>query len=78
MGDVLSGVIGALIAQGLPAADAARSGVWLHARGADILAAQQGEKGLLATEIIPFIRQQLNELVSAQANDSSYGALKQP
>ena len=64
MGDVLSGVIGALIAQGLPAADAARLGVWLHARGADILVAQQGEIGLLATEIIPSIRQQLNELVS--------------
>lgn len=74
MGDVLSGVVGALIAQGVPAADAARSGVWLHARGADILVAQQGERGLLATEIIPFIRQQLNELVPAQANDLSYGA----
>ena len=65
MGDVLSGVIGALVAQGLPAPDAARMGVWLHARGADVLVEQQGERGLLATEIIPFIREQLNELVPA-------------
>ncbi|UYM17906.1 NAD(P)H-hydrate dehydratase [Endozoicomonas euniceicola] len=62
MGDVLSGVIGALLAQNLPVYDAARLGVWLHASGADTLAWQQGETGLLATDTIPFIRQQLNEL----------------
>ena len=62
MGDVLSGVIGALLAQGSDVYDAARLGVWLHASGADTLAQQQGETGLLATDTIPFIRQQLNDL----------------
>lgn len=64
MGDVLSGVIGALVAQGINAYDAARLGVWLHASGADTLAQQQGETGLLATEIIPYIRRQMNDLLS--------------
>lgn len=62
MGDVLSGVIGALVAQGLKIPDAARLGVWLHARGADALVREQGEVGMLATEIIPYIRRQLNDL----------------
>ena len=69
MGDVLSGVIGALIAQGLKTYDAVRLGVWLHASGADTLAEQQGETGLLATEIIPFIRRQLNDLLSDQQSE---------
>lgn len=60
MGDVLSGVIAALCAQGLPLFDAARSGVWLHARAADRLAAEYGERGLLAADLIPVIRRLLN------------------
>lgn len=35
-GDVLSGVIGALLAQGYPAAEAAALGVWLHGRAGDL------------------------------------------
>ncbi|AMO54741.1 hypothetical protein GZ77_23935 [Endozoicomonas montiporae] len=65
MGDVLSGVLGALLAQKIPIYDAARLGVWLHASGADALAQRQGETGLLATDIIPFIRQQLNDLTGS-------------
>jgi hydroxyethylthiazole kinase-like uncharacterized protein yjeF len=34
-GDVLSGVIGALLADGVPALDAAAAGAWLHARAAN-------------------------------------------
>ncbi|MRI31653.1 bifunctional ADP-dependent NAD(P)H-hydrate dehydratase/NAD(P)H-hydrate epimerase [Endozoicomonas sp. OPT23] len=64
MGDVLSGVIGALLAQSIAAFDAARLGAWLHASAADKIAAQQGEIGLLATELIPVIRQQLNQLAN--------------
>jgi NAD(P)H-hydrate epimerase len=60
MGDVLSGVIAALCAQGLPLFDAARSGVWLHARAADRQAAEYGERGLLAADLIPVMRRLLN------------------
>ena len=62
MGDVLSGVIGALLAQKADVFEATKLGAWLHASAADKIAGQQGEIGLLATEIIPVIRQQLNRL----------------
>jgi NAD(P)H-hydrate epimerase len=55
MGDVLTGVIAGLLAQGLPLAQAARLGVCLHARAADE-AAKGGMRGLLATDLFPFLR----------------------
>ncbi len=55
MGDVLSGVIGALLAQHLPPVEAAALGVCLHGASAD-LAAEEGQRGLLATDLIPRMR----------------------
>ncbi len=52
MGDVLSGVLGGLLAQGLSLLDAARLGVHLHAKAADRAAAALGERGLLATDLL--------------------------
>ena len=52
MGDVLSGVIGALLAQHLPALEAGCAGVCLHGAAADI-AAQDGQRGLLASDLVP-------------------------
>ena len=63
MGDVLSGVIGALLAQGLAPFRAAQMAVWLHASAADEVVAGQGETGLRATELIPVIRQRLNFII---------------
>lgn len=59
MGDVLSGVIAGLMAQGLTAADAARVGVWAHATAGDH-AARDGERGLLAREVIAALRGVVN------------------
>lgn len=59
MGDVLSGVIGGLAAQGLPLGDAAKLGVCIHAMAGD-LAAKEGERGLIATDLLPFIRRLSN------------------
>jgi ADP-dependent NAD(P)H-hydrate dehydratase / NAD(P)H-hydrate epimerase len=59
MGDILSGVLGALLAQGLDLGDAARLGVCLHARAGD-LAARDGERGTLATDLIPHLRRLVN------------------
>jgi NAD(P)H-hydrate epimerase len=59
MGDVLSGVIAGLLAQGLKPEFAARLGVFLHAHAAD-LAATAGERGLLACDLLPFLRQLVN------------------
>ena len=59
MGDVLSGVIGAMLAQGLSLFDAASVAVYLHASAAD-LAAKDGEKGLLASDLFPHLRALVN------------------
>ena len=55
MGDVLSGVLGALLAQGLAPADAASLGVCAHGAAADI-AAEEGVRGLIASDLIPSLR----------------------
>jgi len=59
MGDVLSGIIGGLLAQGMPQAGAALAGVCLHACAGD-RAAQGGERGLLARDVIAGLRPLLN------------------
>jgi len=55
MGDVLSGIIGALLASDMSISDAARKGVWAHATAGDLSANKLG-KHLLATEIYPELR----------------------
>jgi len=59
MGDVLSGIIGGLLAQGVPAFEAARLGVWLHGRAADS-AIGGGERGLLAMDLMQPLRRLVN------------------
>ena len=59
MGDVLTGVIAGLYAQGVCAGDAARLGVCLHAAAADN-AAVEGERGMLASDLMPWIRKLVN------------------
>ncbi len=60
MGDVLTGVIAALIAQGLSAFDAASVGVQAHARAAQRAANAQGVRGLLARDVIAALPVVLN------------------
>ncbi|NPV69523.1 MAG: NAD(P)H-hydrate dehydratase [Firmicutes bacterium] len=52
MGDVLTGAIAALIAQGLPPFEAAAAGVFLHGLAGDIAADQAGEAGILAGDVL--------------------------
>ncbi len=58
-GDLLTGIVAALRAQGLNAGQAARAGVLLHARGADIAAAD-GERGLLPSDVLGPLRRLVN------------------
>ncbi|MCU7904815.1 MAG: NAD(P)H-hydrate dehydratase [Candidatus Thiodiazotropha sp. (ex Epidulcina cf. delphinae)] len=58
-GDILSGIIGALIAQGYALRDAAEHGVCLHAAAGD-RAAVGGEIGMLAGDLLPELRPLLN------------------
>lgn len=50
-GDVLSGIVGALLAGGLGPREAAVAGAWLHGAAADCLAHRLGDAGLLAHEV---------------------------
>lgn len=59
MGDVLTGIIAGLLAQGLTAEAAAVAGVEVHARAGDAAAAQ-GERGMLATELLRELRAWVN------------------
>jgi NAD(P)H-hydrate epimerase len=61
-GDVLAGLLGGLLAQGLPATDAAVLGVYLHGLAAERLSRQQGEAGLTASDLareLPAARHEL-------------------
>ncbi|AZD27336.1 NAD(P)H-hydrate dehydratase [Pseudomonas chlororaphis] len=59
LGDVLAGLVGALLAQGMSAFDSACLAVWLHA----VAGEHQGKsgRGLAASDLIPVIRQLLEE-----------------
>ena len=59
MGDVLSGLCGAMLGQGLQAGTAARYAVLIHGMAGDA-AAVLGERGLLATDLMMAIRRLLN------------------
>ena len=50
-GDVLAGAIGALVAQGVAPASAARLAVWLHGAAGDALAARLGPSGVVASDL---------------------------
>jgi NAD(P)H-hydrate epimerase len=54
-GDVLSGIIAGLWAQGLSTAEAAWAGVYLHGLSGDIVAGKIGERSLMANDIIDFL-----------------------
>ncbi|WP_147651333.1 NAD(P)H-hydrate dehydratase [Vulcaniibacterium gelatinicum] len=60
MGDLLTGVIAALLAQGLSAFDAASCGALLHAAAGDIAAGEGGERGLLPADLLPALRRLAN------------------
>lgn len=68
-GDVLAGMIGALIAQGLKPDDAMLLAVYLHGAAADqLLARHFGPLGMTASEIIPAARALLNQWIYRRQN----------
>ena len=62
MGDVLSGVIAGLAAQGLSLADATKLAVSVHARAGDRAIEKEGERGLVASDLMPWLRFLVNEI----------------
>jgi len=56
MGDVLAGVIAGLVAQGLSLKEAAQQGAYHHGLAADAAVRKKGERGLLASDLMPYLR----------------------
>jgi NAD(P)H-hydrate epimerase len=63
-GDVLTGVIASLLAQGLPPADAACAGVFVHGQSADVAIAALGSHNLMASDLPDAIARTLEKLRS--------------
>lgn len=61
MGDILTGVIAGLLAQGLDPLEAATLGVCLHGTAGDRAARAGGERGLLASDLLEPLRQLVNQ-----------------
>jgi NAD(P)H-hydrate epimerase len=64
-GDVLSGVIGALLSRGMDACEAARAGAWVHGRAAEIWleVTSWPAETMIATDLLDYIPVALGELL---------------
>lgn len=65
-GDVLTGLVGGFLAQGLPPWDAARLGVYLHGLTADYLEDALGRRGLVAGDLLAAFPELLAEFTQGQ------------
>jgi ADP-dependent NAD(P)H-hydrate dehydratase / NAD(P)H-hydrate epimerase len=65
-GDVLSGIVGAMLAQGLSAAMASVVSAYLHGAAGDKAAESLGEDGLIAGDIVAALPHVLSEMRSGQ------------
>lgn len=62
-GDVLTGIITALLAQGLTLRDAALCGVYVHGYAGDIACAERGMTSMLPTDITEYLGKSFKELI---------------
>ncbi len=80
-GDVLTGIISGLLARGVSEVKAAAAGVYLQGLAADYIAEQNGESGLIASDlpdVIPFIMNSLISGVYPLENANLISDLKHP
>jgi NAD(P)H-hydrate epimerase len=68
MGDILTGMIGGFICQGLNPRDAAIAGTYVHGLAGDVAASKKGERSLIATDLIEAIPTLLRDLTARDAN----------
>jgi hydroxyethylthiazole kinase-like uncharacterized protein yjeF len=62
-GDVLTGLIGGFLAQGLTPWDAARLGVYLHGLASDIFVSRHGPRGMIAGDLLRIFPDVLNQFI---------------
>ena len=67
-GDVLTGLITALLCQGLEPFEAAQLGVHLHGLAGDFAAAESGEVSMIASDLIEFLPDAFEELAAADSD----------
>ena len=75
-GDVLAGIIGALLAQGLGPSEAARVGVYLHGMAGDVVRDRLGDAGLLASDLpeaVPMVRKRLAAIAERARSGKQLG-----
>ena len=63
MGDVLTGVIAGLLAQGLSGAKAAALGVYIHGAAGDSASEALGQHGLIASDVLKAVPQAISSLI---------------
>ncbi len=68
-GDVLAGIVTGLLAQGLPAFEAAALGVFVHGAAADRLATVRGDVGILASEVAAEVPSAIAALAVASSRE---------
>lgn len=69
-GDVLSGAIAGLAAQGLSLADAAACGVYLHGKAGDMVRDVMGDAGMVATDLLPALPLAIKHLKEKRTTNS--------
>lgn len=65
-GDVLTGAIAGLVAQGLPLFEAAACGVYLHAQAGERTRERLGDAGTLASDLLPLLPEVIREIKEAK------------
>jgi ADP-dependent NAD(P)H-hydrate dehydratase / NAD(P)H-hydrate epimerase len=65
-GDVLTGILGALLARGIDAAQAAPAAVYLHGLAGDVAAERVGHEALIASDVIEALGEAFRRLADAR------------
>ncbi len=63
-GDVLAGVVGAFLARGMRAVDAALAGAWVHGVAGDLAAARRGAEGMTAGDLVDALPDAMNRVAA--------------
>ncbi len=65
-GDVLSGIIGGFLAQGLSPLKASLLGTWMHGKSGDLYSSQHSEETLTATSLIDYFDTAIRQLIDTR------------